>query len=80
MVRAGSVLICVSKGRGWLVRAGTIVSRLEKELEERRLKEREELLSELESMRRTAQDEMDRQQMEYQDKIQELSKIMVEGQ
>lgn len=50
--------------------------RLEREWEEKILKEREQLLSELEDVRHSAQVEMDKQQVEYQQKLQELNKEM----
>ncbi len=53
------------------------VRRLEREWEEKLLKEREQMLSELEGAQQTAQDEIDRQQQEFQDKIQTLSMEMV---
>lgn len=51
--------------------------RLERELEEKRLKERTELLSKLESLRQETQIEMDQQQTEYKQKLQDLSRKMV---
>lgn len=51
--------------------------RLEREWEEKILKERQQMLSELEGVQLTAQAEIDRQQAEYQQKIQTLSQEMV---
>lgn len=47
------------------------------ELEEKRLKERQELLSELEEIRQTAQVQISHQQTEYQHKLQDLASEMV---
>ena len=52
-------------------------SRLEAELEERRLREREELMCELQAMKEAAQVEMDRQKTDYETRISQLSKDMV---
>ena len=53
------------------------VCRLEREWEEKMLKEREQMLCELEGAQQTAQAELDRQQQEFQHKIHTLSIEMV---
>lgn len=51
--------------------------RLDREWQEKILKEREQMLSELEGVQQTAQAEIDRQQTEYQKRIQALNEEMV---
>lgn len=51
--------------------------RLEAELEEKRLQEREEMMAELQAMKEAAQVEMDRQRTDYEHRISQLSKDMV---
>ncbi len=53
--------------------------RLEAELEERRLKEREALMGELQSLRDAAQKDMDYQRVEYEEKLANLTRDMVGG-
>ena len=53
------------------------VDRLEAELEEKRLREREEMMAELQAMKEAAQREMDRQRTDYEDRITQLASDMV---
>ena len=55
----------------------SLSTRLEAELEEKRLREREQLMSEIQMMKEAAQMEMDRQRGDYEDKLKELESQMV---
>ncbi len=52
-------------------------SRLEAELEERRLREREALMGELQSQKDAAQKDMDKQRKEYEERLANLTTEMV---
>lgn len=52
-------------------------NRLEAELEEKRLREREEMMAELQAMKDAAQVEMDRQKTDYELRITQLARDMV---
>ena len=51
--------------------------RLEAELEERRLKEREALMTELQLLKDAAQKDMDHQKEEYEERVARLSRDLV---
>ena len=56
---------------------GSTHCRIEAELEEKRLREREQLMRELQALREQAQVDMDQQRLDYEQRLRELEAQMV---